>query len=263
MHLILASRSSKARALFKCHLKTNLSKRLGKIFRWHDHLFGKRTTDIPVLDEEALMRRIHYCSRHGYKERLIAEDESWPGVPWVDAVLHGVPLKGVWHNHTALSRAERKWQLRGQAKGLCKPTAEQFAEVIEVPLEPLPCMAGLSAQQRQDKWREIFLDAKSSYPQPEGPVLGAEKLLEQDPHTRPNNSKKSPAPRWHGSSAETIRAWRKTYAEFVAGYRNAWQKLRRELSRPASKFAFPWGGVPPTWPTLELPPSGGLFLATG
>jgi hypothetical protein len=261
MHLILASRSSKERASFKCHLKTNLSKRLGKAFGWTDHLFGQRTTDIPVLDEAALMGRIHYCARHGFKERLIAEDESWPGVPWMAAVTTGAPLAGVWHNGTALSRAERMWRLRGKARGMSKPTAEQFAETIEVPLEPLPCMRGLSAQEQREKWREIFREAKLHYPQPDGPVLGAEKLLEQDPHCRPNNSKRSPAPRCHGSSAAVIQAWKETYAAFVAGYRNAWQRLRRELSRPKSKFAFPWGGVPPTWPTLELPPSEVLALA--
>lgn len=261
MHLILSSRSSKERALFKCHLKTNLSKRLGKKFTWSDHLFGRRTTDIPVLDEGALMGRVYYCARHGFKERLIAETESWPGVPWVDAVTRGVPLKGVWHNLTALNRAERKWRIRGKAKGMSKPSLEQFAETIEVPLEPLPWMQGLSAQEQREKWGEIFLDAKRRYPQPEGPVLGAEKVLEQDPHSRPANSKRSPAPRCHGTSAAVIQAWKEAYAEFVACYRNAWQKLRRELSRPTSKFAFPWGGVPPTWPTLELPPSELLALA--
>lgn len=255
MHLILASRSSKDRARFKCHLKTNLSKRLGKQFGWHDHLFGQRSTDIPVLDEGALMGRVYYCARHGHKERLIAENEAWPGVPWVDAVTRGAPLTGVWHNLTALCRAERKWWLRGKAKGLCRPTKEQFAETVEVPLEPLPCMAGLSAQERQARWCEIVVEAKRRYPQPEGPVLGAKRLLEQDPQSRPNNSKRSPAPRCHASSAETIRAWKETYAEFVAAYRNAWQKLRRELSLPCSRFAFPWGGIPPTWPTLVMPPS--------
>lgn len=252
LHLIVASLSSSARAAFKKHFKTNLSKELGLKLNWPEHLFGRRTTDITIADEEALMGRVYYCARHGFKERLLGEHERWPGVQWVNAVAKGVPLKGVWYDRTAHCRAEQRWlRLDKRSRGR-KPTLRQFAETLEVPLEPLPCMRGLSPSEQQARWAEIIVEAQRRYPQPSGPVLGAAKLLAQDPHTRPAKMKRSPAPACHGSSAEVIQAWKDRYARFVESYRDAWRRLREELSVPASQLAFPQGGVPPTWPNTHL-----------
>jgi hypothetical protein len=57
-----------------------------------------------------------------------------------------------------------------------EPQREQFAETIEEPLEPLPCMKGLAAAEQQDLWRELQSEAQRWYPHAEGPVLGAQKL---------------------------------------------------------------------------------------
>jgi hypothetical protein len=261
LHLIVATFDSVTRAEFKSHLKTNVSKELGDLFSWTEHLFGRRTRDIPILDEEALMGRVFYCLRHGHKEGLIAEDEQWPGVPWIDAVTRGVPLQGVWYNRTAFYRAKRRWLLRDKAKGVSEPKLQDFAETIEVPLEPLPCMKGLTEAQQQERWRELQREALRRYPQPEGHVLGAERVREQDPHTRPDKSSHSPAPSCHGSNAAVIEDWKSRYTQFVESYRDSWQKLRGELSRKASRLAFPSGGVPPTWPKPDLPSTDWRFPA--
>jgi hypothetical protein len=68
-----------------------------------------------------------------------------------------------------------------------EPQREAVAKSIEVPLEPL-CMKGLSAVQQQEVWRELQREAQRWYPHAEGPVLGAQKLQEQAPHTRPGVS---------------------------------------------------------------------------
>jgi hypothetical protein len=126
-----------------------------------------------------------------------------------------------------------------------EPQLEQFAETIEVPLEPLRCMKGLSAVEQQVRWRELRRVAQRRYPQLEGPVLGADRALALDPQTRPKKTKRSPAPRCHASTAEARALWMQMYANFVAAYRNAWQRLRANLGK---RPMFPEGGVPPTWP---------------
>jgi hypothetical protein len=134
-----------------------------------------------------------------------------------------------------------------------EPQREQFAEIIEVPLEALPCMKGLSAVQQQEVWRELRREAQRRYPQPERLVLGAERLQGQDRHTRPSKSNHSPAPSCHSNSATGREDWKSRYAMFVESYRDFWKKLRGELSRHTSRLAVPTGGVPPTWPKRDLP----------
>jgi hypothetical protein len=62
------------------------------------------------------------------------------------------------------------------AAGVSEPQREAVAKSIEVPLEPLLCMKGLSAVEQQDLWRELQSEAQRWYSHAEGPVLGAQKL---------------------------------------------------------------------------------------
>jgi hypothetical protein len=147
------------------------------------------------------------------------------------------------------------------ASGVSEPQREQFAETIEVPLEPLPCTKGLSSAEPQERWRGLQREAQRRYPQPDGPALGAKRVREQAPHTRPNESNHSPALLCHSSSAAVIEDWKSRYAVLVESYRDSWQKLRGELWRQTSGLAFPSGGVPPTWPEANLPTSSWQFPA--
>jgi hypothetical protein len=237
-----------ARARFKSHLKTNISKELGDLFEWKEHLFGRRTRDIPVLDEQALMERVYYCLRHGHKEGLVGEQEAWPGLPWVKAVVYGEPLQGVWYDRTAFYHARREWDATPKSRRGKMPTLQQFATVVDVPLEPLPSMEGLDLPQRRARWVEIMQEAQARYPVPDREPLGAEALKRQDPHTRPQKPKRSAAPACHASSLEAANEWRTRYRHFVTSYRQAWHSLRGELRKPLSPLGFPTGGVPPTWP---------------
>ena len=46
--------------------------------------------------------------------------------------------------------------------------------------------------------------------------LGVQAVLKQHPHTRPNRTKKSPAPRFHAATKAVRKALWQTYAAFVA-----------------------------------------------
>ena len=77
-----------------------------------------------------------------------------------------------------------------------------------------PMWAGLSAEARQSRWREVVEAAEARYPAPSR-VLGAAGVLRVEPHDRPEKSKRGPAPAVHASSRAQRMAWWRAYRAFV------------------------------------------------
>jgi hypothetical protein len=74
--------------------------------------------------------------------------------------------------------------------------------------------------------------------------LGVAKILAQDPETRPQRVKKSPAPLLHAASKEIRQIFYEGFALFVAAYRVATEKL---LKGEPNQI-FPLGCFPPALP---------------
>ncbi len=74
--------------------------------------------------------------------------------------------------------------------------------------------------------------------------LGTEKILAQDPETRPETLDRSPAPFVHAATRKIRKELWEAYGWFVAAYREAADKLRNG-DRNA---AFPPGSFPPHLP---------------
>jgi hypothetical protein len=74
--------------------------------------------------------------------------------------------------------------------------------------------------------------------------LGVAKILAQDPETRPQRVKKSPAPLLHAASKEIRQIFYEGFALFVAAYRVATEKLLKGDPNPV----FPLGCSPPALP---------------
>ena len=83
------------------------------------------------------------------------------------------------------------------------------------------------------------------------PVLGVEAVRRQNPHTRPNKTKKSPAPRFHAASKAVRNGLREMYGLFLTAFRDA-----AELLKAGDRTArFPLGSFPPGLPFVRaLPP---------
>lgn len=81
--------------------------------------------------------------------------------------------------------------------------------------------------------------------------IGEAYLKRRDPHTRPNQTKKSPAPAYHAATkAARERLW-EAYSAFVATFREAAEKLKAG-DRTAR---FPLGSFPPSLPFVSAYPS--------
>lgn len=241
IHLLIRSRTAQDRAAFKCHLKTNLAKELGRLHGWREHVFGRRSRDIPVLDDEAVRERLKYLAAHGVKEGLVETPGWWPGVQWVNAVTEGQELRGVWYDRTRLYRLLQAWEARKPSNRGPKPTLEDVATKYVVRLTPLPFMEHLDEGEQRAEWKRLVDEAVEAYPPERPKALGAEKVLEQNPHAKPRRMKNTPAPLVHSTRPDLRRQWMEAYRGFVTAFRAAMKRLREGLAA----FEFPLGGVPP------------------
>jgi hypothetical protein len=81
--------------------------------------------------------------------------------------------------------------------------------------------------------------------------LGVEAILRQDPHARPNQTKKSSAPACHAATKAAWQTFWESYSAFVAAFREAADKLKSG-DRSAR---FPLGSFPPALPFVSAYPS--------
>ena len=90
---------------------------------------------------------------------------------------------------------------------------------------------------------EIEEDAAAARKRTRTEPFGAAKVLAQNPLTRPERVKKSPAPLLHAASKAMRQVFYEGFALFVAAYRTAAEKLQGD-PHPG----FPFGSFPPALP---------------
>jgi hypothetical protein len=232
-----------AMAAFMGYLNSNLAREVGRLADWKEKFWGRRYQHIVVSnEEEAQVARLKYILSHGAKEGLVSDPREWPGAHAVHALLTGDPLEGVWHDRTQ----EYRYRLRGK-----EPQPNQFATIETLTLDPLPCFKHLPPEEYRKRMEEIVAEvveearvtreAKGVEP------LGADAVRRQQPHTRPNRTKKSPAPLFHAASRKTYLNLREAYSRFVGAFRDAAEKLKAG----DRTVAFPEGSFPPAAPFVR------------
>ena len=242
MHLIIAAESAEWKARFKSHIKTNISKELGDLHDWRGSHWDRRCRDIPILDDDALRERLMYLAAHAVKSGLAETPFHWPGVQWVRAVTEGKTLSGPWYDRTQLDAMLRRWdRLPADTRGP-RPGLGDVTTMKPIPLTPPPMWAYLEPAELRAHWSELVDEALRRYPASERP-LGAAAICAIDPHTRPERTKRSPAPPVHTTRIALRKAWREAYAAFVDTYRGAMKRLRQGFSA----VDFPTEGCPPPW----------------
>ena len=132
-----------------------------------------------------------------------------------------------------------------------EPEPNQFATIETLTLDPLPCFKDLPPEEYRKRMEEIVAEvveearvareAKGVKP------LGADAVRRQQPHTRPNRTKKSPAPLFHAASRKAYLNLREAYSRFVGAFRDAAEKLKAG----DRTVAFPEGSFPPAAPFVR------------
>ncbi|HET9227041.1 MAG TPA: hypothetical protein VFR31_10260 [Thermoanaerobaculia bacterium] len=127
----------------------------------------------------------------------------------------------------------------------------------ELKLSQLPCWAHLTPEQYRARIAELVeeveAEARADREAKGIEPLGVEAILRQDPHTRPNETKKSPAPAFHAATKKARKRFWEEYSAFAAAFREAAEKLKE--GKPAR---FPLRSFPPALPFVNayraLPP---------
>ena len=249
MHLLLSPEDSLQLADFMRHVNTNLSKEAGRLHNWSGPMFQRRYRSISISGEEAAqIDRLRYILRQGCKENLVARPADWPGAHCAEALSEGKPLTGIWFNRTAEYNARRQGQR-------FKP--KEFADHHTLNLVPLPCWWDLAPEVVQTyvakMVQEVERETRERHSQEGTRPLGRRAILRAHPHSSPERSKKSPAPRVHAFSQEVRRAFDRAYAAFVASFREAAARLRAG-EHPCG---FPEGSFPPAGPFTAPEPEPG------
>ena len=201
-------------------------------------------------EEEDQIARLKYLLAAGVKENLVERAIDWPGVHSARALTRDHPLRGWWFDRSRECAARR----RGE-----RPGRYEFATEEAVFLDPLPCWAHLPIEEVRRRVKDLIRDIESEAaaerrkPAAEGrkrvkKALGAERVMDTDPHHRPKKLKRSQAPDFHARSKKVHRAMREAYAWVVAEYRQAAERLRAgdRLVR------FPEGTFPPSLPFVPF-----------
>lgn len=122
-------------------------------------------------------------------------------------------------------------------------------------LSPLPCWSDLKPEEYRARVaglvEEVEEKARAERQSRGLEPLGVEAILKQRPHTRPNQTKKSPAPRFHAVTKEVRETFWIAYSMFVAAFREAAEKLKAG-DRSAR---FPVGSFPPGLPFVRAHPA--------
>jgi putative transposase len=240
LHLILGVDTAYQLAGFMGYFQSKLAREVGRLTGWREKVFGRRYQAIVISSEEAAqIERLRYVLANGTKEGLVERPGDWPGVHAARALLGEETLEGIWIDRTQQYAARR----RGK-----EHDAERFTTNETLTLDPLPCWKHLDKRVVR-AWiaallADIGAEAAAHRKKTGTPVLGRAAILTQHPHSRPRQSKKSPAPRFHAASREARRFLYRIYAEFVAQFREAAERLRAG-DRDAP---FPPGSFPPALP---------------
>jgi REP element-mobilizing transposase RayT len=241
LHALLGVATAVQLADFMRFVLGNIAREIGRHHGWHGRFWGRRYSSIVVADGEAQVSRLSYILSNGCKEDLVERPEDWPGVTSARALIEGERLAGTWFDRTAEYEARR----RGR-----KPDPRLTTTVYEVALSKLPVWVHLDNQEYADAVRDLARSVEESCRRERQAgggrtVLGADRVVAQDPHSAPAATKSSSAPRVHAATASARRTFLEAYRAFVDAFRTAATRLR---AGERGDEDFPENAFPPPRP---------------
>jgi hypothetical protein len=118
-----------------------------------------------------------------------------------------------------------------------------------IPWTNLLCWAELPAAERQEKAQALVNDiekeTRERFAKEGRSPLGSRRIMNQNPHSKPQNVKRSSAPLVHAASPEEWVVFKRNWLHFVDCYREAANRLKKgDLT-----VLFPEGSFPPRLPS--------------
>jgi REP element-mobilizing transposase RayT len=235
IHALLGVDHAAQLAGFMQHLLGNIAREVGRHHRWSGPFWSRRYRSIVVADDESQVNRLSYVLCQGLKEGLVDRVSRWPGVSSFRATIRGAPMRGVWHDRTA------EYETKRAGKRLDPRTTEQSYDLV---VSQLPAMAEMAPADYRSfiktlvRDEERAIDAGRSEDGKKA-VLGTRRIVEQDPHAAPAETKRSPAPLVHAASVAVRDLFFSAYRAFVDAFRAAAASLRGGETAEFPEGAFP------------------------
>ncbi|MFT3842841.1 MAG: hypothetical protein QM723_37985 [Myxococcaceae bacterium] len=220
VHLLCRARDG-ALSTFMQFFLCNLSKKAGPLVDWRGQLWERRYAAEPVLDNAALDRRLRYILAHGVKEGLVRKVSEWPGLSCLQQLL-GSP-KRVFPFYSWAQR----WKSGELVEGGDRPWGAQWATDEELELHPLPHWVPLNVAQRRARVRAMVADIEAEGLRTHRNVLGADRVVAQDPHSRPARPDRRRRPWFHTTEPMFGREYMGRYRRFVRDFKIAVRRLQR------------------------------------
>ena len=203
-------------AKFIGYVKSNIARAVGRVHQWRGNFFERRYSAEPVLDDGALIERMHYIYLNGIKEGLVERVEEWPGLTSLPEHL-GQVREFAWYDRTAWHKAGRTGEI---PKTLYKMrVAPLERKKTKTPVDTKTLVNGIVAE----------INANAAKYRGTKRLLGRAGVLAQDPHAAPRKPERSPRPHCHVSGTkeereDAINAQKEKYKVFETKYQVAAQK---------------------------------------
>ncbi len=207
-----------------------------------------------VSDEpQAQLERLKYLVAQATAAGLVESPLDWPGLNCAKALLEDEPLSGYWFNRS------EEWEARRRGETYEK---YDYATRYEIELQPPPALSHLSKEEYREVVAGLVREAEEEGAAKRGGrgVLGAAKILAQDPHKRLGGSTSPASKLFYADSAEELARLWEGFLDFLSRYRFAAGRLRMTkgllgVRNPARDF--PEGSFPPALPFVggrPMPP---------
>lgn len=209
-----------------CFVKSNIAREVGRLVGCKERFWGRRYRAIEILDAEAQDGRLKYLIAQGAKEEnLICSPLDWPGATAISALLYGSPIIGIWKDRTAEFHARRRAASVGETV-----SSRDFEIKYEVKLTPLPAWSEWTEEARRARIatlvEEVIAEGRERVQKTRRSPLGIQKVLGQNPHDRPIETKRSPAPLCHATDRNVRASYRRMLSAFLEAYRAASKRIR-------------------------------------
>ena len=239
--MLVGTDSGEELAAFKGYIGGMVSREMGRLHGWSGPLFAAPARTIPIVDEEALVDRFRYVMSNSVKEGLVASPLEWPGASSVAGLLGAMSIVGY--------RVSRDLERRAKSRKRAMRAGEQPVSQPVVRLSPLPMWAHLSPEALREKHSEIvaMVIVDSEKTRRGKPPLGVQNVLAINPHDRPSNPKRDPAPLCHGTTQKIRGGFRYLYRQFAIAFRAATGMVTATVPEMIAN-KFPYGSYPrPLW----------------
>ena len=227
-HLLAAARDGRSMSRFINYLNSNVALEMSRLTGWSGPFWAKRATTTAIVDDDALLQRLHYVMSQGVKEGLVSEVLEWTGASSSPGLLGDLTLSGVWINRDRETRANKR-QRSGEPR--------TFREKLTITLSPLPQWRHLDAATRRGRYEEVAasIEARAAATRTK-PPLGMAEVRRWTTEDRAPEIERTPQPLCHASTKASRGTFRAAFRAYVDQFRKAAKALAETVMPHLSEF---------------------------